>query len=80
MKKIIDLLTKISNIFAYIAEFLRKSQFHEEYYVYVPNNDKPRYIHKSYKSARDEARRLKSKLSSCDFIEILQIVNRFEGE
>lgn len=79
IKNIIDFLTKLSNIFCYMAENLRKLNLHEEYYVYVPSNNKPRHIHKSYKSARNEAERLRNKLSIDEYVEVLQIVNRFEG-
>ena len=47
IKNLIDFFTKLSNIFAYIANFLRDTQFHEEYYVYVPGRDKPRFVHYS---------------------------------
>lgn len=80
IKNIIDFLIKLSNLFNYIAENLRKLSLHEEYYVYVPTNNKPRYIHKNYISAKNEAIRLTDKIPSGEYIEILQIVNRFEGE
>ena len=79
-KDLIDFFTKLSNIFAYIANFLRNSQFHEEYYVYVPGKDKPRFVHHDYKSARQEAERLYYKLCEYETVEILQIVNKFEPE
>lgn len=79
VKHIINFLVKLSNIFQYMAQSLRNLNLHEEYYVYVPSNYKPRYIHKSYKSARDEAERLRDKLTIDEYVEVLQIVNRFEG-
>ena len=79
IKNIIDFLTKLSNICVYIAESIRNLNLHEEYYVYVPVNQKPRYIHKNYKSARAEAERLRDKLTIDERVEVLQIVNRFEG-
>lgn len=79
VKHTINFLVKLSNIFQYIADGLRKLNLHEEYYVYVPSNNKPRHIHKSYKSARNEAERLRNKLSIDEYVEVLQIVNRFEG-
>lgn len=79
VKHTINFLVKLSNIFQYIADHLRKLNLHEEYYVYVPSNYKPRYIHKSYKSARDEAERLRDKLTFDEYVEVLQVVNRFEG-
>ena len=79
LKNTIDLLVKLSNIFQYMAENLRRLNLHEEYYVYVPTNQKPRHIHKNYKSARAEAERLRDKLTLDEYVEILQIVNRFEG-
>lgn len=54
-KFLIDFFTKLSNILAYIADFLRDTQFHERYYVYVPTGNKPRFVHHSYESARQEA-------------------------
>ena len=79
-KKIIDFLVKFSNLLSYIAEMLRLSQFHEEYYVYVPNNNKPKYIHENYKSARQEAERLLNIVNPLETVEILQVVNRFQNE
>lgn len=79
-KNIIDFLTKLSNILTYLAETLRYTPFHEEYYVYVPSKNKPRYIHKNYRSARDEAERIFEKLDPWETIEILQVVNRFEKD
>lgn len=79
LKNIIDFLDKLSTSLTYIANSLRDLRLHEEYYVYVPSNNKPRYIHKSYKSARNEAERLRNKLSVDEYVEVLQIVNRFEG-
>lgn len=72
--------TKLSNILAYIAEFLRNTQFHEEYYVYVPGRGKPKKIHYNYQSARGEAQRLRALLKEDETVEVLQIVNRFEPE
>lgn len=54
-KFLIDFFTKLSNILAYIADFLRDTQFHERYYVYVPTGNKPRFVHHSYESALQEA-------------------------
>ena len=79
VKHTINFLVKLSNIFQYIADGLRKLNLHEEYYVYVPSNNKPRHIHKSYKSARAEAERLCDKITCMEQVEILQIVNKFEG-
>ena len=79
-KFLIDFFTKLSNILAYIANFLRNTQFHERYYVYVPTGDKPRFVHHSYKSARQEAERIYEKVNRDTTVEILQIVNRFEPE
>lgn len=79
-KFLIDFFTKLSNILAYIANFLRNTQFHERYYVYVPSNNKPRFIHNSYKSAKIEAERIYKMLHEEETVEILQIVNRFEPE
>lgn len=79
LRKTIDFLDKLSTTLTYIANSLRDLRLHEEYYVYVPSNNKPRHIHKSYKSARNEAERLRNKLSMDEYVEVLQIVNRFEG-
>lgn len=79
LRKTIDFLDKLSNSLTYIANSLRDLRLHEEYYVYIPSNNKPRYIHKSYKSARAEAERLCDKISCIEQVEILQIVNKFEG-
>ena len=77
---LIDFLTKLSNILAYIANSLRDAQFHERYYVYVPTGNKPRFVHHSYKSARQEAERIYKKLNKDETVEILQIVDSFEPE
>lgn len=79
-KFLIDFFTKLSNILAYIANFLRNTQFHERYYVYVPDRNKPRFVHHSYKSARQEAERIYKKLNEDETVEILQIVKSFEPE
>ena len=80
IKFLIDFLTKLSNILAYIANFLRVTPFHERYYVYVPTGNKPRFVHYSYKSARQEAERIYKKLNKDETVEILQVVNSFEPE
>lgn len=80
IKFLIDFFTKLSNILAYIANFLRNTQFHERYYVYVPTGNKPRFVHHSYESARQEAERIYKKLNKDETVEILQIVNSFEPE
>ena len=80
IKFLIDFFYKLSNILAYIANFLRNTQFHERYYVYVPYANKPRVVHHSYKSARQEAERIYNKLNKDETVEILQIVNSFEPE
>ena len=79
IKNTINFLTKLSNILQYMAGSLRRLNLHEEYYVYVPTAQKPRHIHKDYKSARAEAERLRDKLTLDEYVEILQIVNRFDG-
>ncbi|MCD7740344.1 MAG: hypothetical protein LUH11_03240 [Candidatus Gastranaerophilales bacterium] len=76
----IDFFVKLSNLANYVAEILRALNLHEEYYVYVPNANKPKYIHKNYKSAKQEAKRLASKLTALDSIEILQVVKRLNGD
>ena len=78
IKNLIEFFTKLSNIFAYIANCLRDTQFHEEYYVYVPGRNKPRFVHYSYKSARQEAERIYEKHDRHEDVEILQIVNRYD--
>lgn len=80
IKFLIDFFTKLSNILAYIADSLRNTQFYERYYVYVPYRNKPRFIHHSYKSARQEAERIYNKLNKDETVEILQVVNSFEPE
>lgn len=80
IKNLIEFFTKLSNIFAYIANFLRNTRFHEEYYVYVPGRNKPKFVHDSYKSARQEAERIYEKSDRLEDVEILQIVNRFNSE
>ena len=80
IKFLIDFFTKLSNILAYIANFLRVTQFHERYYVYVPTGNKPRFVHYSYKSAQQEAERIYKKLNEDKTVEILQIVKSFEPE
>lgn len=79
LRKTIDFLDKLSTTLTYIANSLRDLRLHEEYYVYIPSNNKPRYIHKNYKSAKVEAERLRDKLTIDEYVEVLQIVNRFDG-
>ncbi len=66
-------------LLANLADYLQNLNLENEFYVYVPGNNKPRYIHHSYKSAKQEAERLQNKLPSGEIIEILHIKERFKG-
>ena len=79
MKKIILNLIKISNILNILACKLQEICYREEFYVYVPNNNKPKYKHNTFESARKEAERLAEKLSIDEDIEVLQVVYKTKG-
>ena len=73
----VNFLTNSANILTYTAKILRQMNLHEEYYVYAPNDNKPKYLQENYKSAKIEAMRSKDKLTITNGIQILNIVNRF---
>lgn len=79
MKKIILNLIKISNILNILARKLQEICYREEFYVYVPSNNKPKYKHNTFESARKEAERLAEKLSIDEDIEVLQVVYKTKG-
>ncbi len=79
MKKIILNLFKISNILNILACKLQEICCREEFYVYVPSNNKPKYKHNTFESARKEAERLAEKLSIDEDIEVLQVVYKTKG-
>ena len=76
---------KISSICDYLEQSLRKVELAELYYVYLPDRDKPKYIHTSYQSALREAQRLKALLEKDgkirdEEIQILQIIKKYDIE
>lgn len=73
------MLIKISKILNIIACKLQEICYREEFYVYVPSNNKPRYKHSDFKSARKEAERIADKLSFNEDIEVLQVVYKTTG-
>ena len=79
IRNIINFLVKFSQLLNFMANTLRFLSLRDEYYVYVPSNNKPRYIHTSYKSAHKEAQRLREKIDDTEYVEILQIIDRFNG-
>lgn len=79
MKKIIKILIKISNILNILACKLQEICYREEFYVYVPSNNKPKYKHYTFESARKEAERIADKLSFNEDIEVLQVVYKRNG-
>lgn len=79
IRNIINFLVKFSQLLNFMANTLRALSLRDEYYVYVPSNNKTRYIHTSYKSAHKEAQRLREKIDDTEYVEILQIIDRFNG-
>ena len=79
IRNMINFLVKFSQLLNFMANTLRFLSLRDEYYVYVPSNNKPRYIHTSYKSAHKEAQRLREKIDDTEYVEILQIIDRFNG-
>ncbi len=77
-KHIINFLAKSSVILAYLAEQLHSMQVEEHgYYVYVPQMEKPKRIHKNYKLALKESQRLYNKFEKRGEhvnVQILQII------
>lgn len=81
MHKFIDFLFKISKLIESIAYFLKDyKEKYPEYYVYVPDRNKPRYKHNSYKSAEIEAQRIAKSCTDNEAIEILRIEKRIWGD
>lgn len=76
MNKIINILKRMSVFLNNIAEFLQNKTIIDEYYVYVPTRNKPKYIHTTYKSAKKEAERIQSDLCYGEKVEILQIIKK----
>ncbi len=84
MNKICNFLIKLSKILFDTAYFLKDFRYHNEYYVFVPSKEKPKFVHSSFKNAEQEALRLKAKFEKEsnysmleDRIEILQIVKEY---
>lgn len=80
MKKLISLLIKLSNILNYIAIKLQEMNLKEEFYVYVPSANKPKYKHNTFLSAKKEAERIADKLTMSQEIEVLQVVYKTTGK
>ena len=80
MKKLIQILLKISAITQYIAYKLQDIGFKQDYYVYVPTRNKPTFIHNSFVSAEMEARRIAKQCLEYQTIEILRVEKRLFGE
>lgn len=81
-RNILNFLCKLNSIINYLIENLRLMETVEMgYYVYIPQMNKPKYIHSNYKSAKQEADRLykmfEDKNQSVD-IQILQIIKTEE--
>lgn len=79
MKKFINFLFLISNTINYIACILQDMNLHQEYYVYVPSNNKPTYKHRTFKAAEQEMFRLADKVSAIEDIEVLHVVKKIKG-
>lgn len=83
LKFLIKFFGQLADIFSYIENRLRHFEFVERYYVYVPGKDKPRYVHFSYSSAKQEANRIKKLLEQKDeweTVQILQILDEQETD
>lgn len=85
MNKMSNFLLKLSDYLSKLAYFFKENDFKNKYYVYVPSNCKPRFIHNSFKSAREEALRLKKQFEeNAEYyntnIQILQIVEEIEPD
>ena len=78
IRNIINFLVKFSQLLNFMANTLRFLSLRDEYYVYVPSNNKPRYIHTSYKSAHKEAQRLREKIDDTESLKrIFNYVHKF---
>ena len=80
MKKIIEILLKLSKILDAAAWKLTEISILDEFYVFVPTRSKPVYKHSTYKSARQEAERIAAKLDGLERVQILHIVDEINGE
>lgn len=80
MQKFSKLLFNISSILFDVAGRIQDlSNPKEEFYVYVPSRNKPKYKHSNFVSAKTEAKRLAENVSAFEEIEVLQVVYKQDG-
>ena len=79
LKNLVKNIQRIASLLDCIALKISELSLKEEYYVYVPSNNKPRVKHSSFLAAKWEAERLATFLSVVEDIEILQVVQRING-
>lgn len=80
MKKLSKLLFDISSILFDVAGKIQDlSNPKEEFYVYVPSRNKPKYKHSNFARAKEEANRLAENVSVFEKIEVLQVVYKQDG-
>lgn len=79
MKIIVKILIRLSEIINILACKLEEITLREEFYVFVPLNNKPKYKHYTFESAKREAERLREFVTVGNDIEVLQVVYKTTG-
>lgn len=78
--RLYDFLKNTASILDFLAKIVLHLHFGQQYYVYVPTRDKPKFIHTSYLSAITEAKRLRKIINFDENVVILQIITKIEAE
>lgn len=71
---------KLATIFEFLANAIQYANFNPKYYVYIPSREKPKYIHTSYFSAIQEARRLKNIVGPDENVLVIQIITELGSD
>lgn len=81
IRKLVATMINISSAINVIACKIQEVTLKEEFYVFVPDADKPRYKHSTFEAALTEAKRLAEyRINAGTDIEILQVVKKLKGE
>lgn len=79
LRNLVKRLINISSLINCIACKLQELTLHEEFYVYVPSENKPKVKHKTFAMAQREAYRLQEIITDGMDIEVLQVVKKIKG-
>ena len=81
IRKLVNTMNNISSVINVIACKIEEVTLKEEFYVYVPDADKPRHKHSTFTAALKEAKRLAEyRITAGTDIEILQVVKKLKGD